>query len=297
MKHEKKDGLIFIMIEEESSLYDILFETMTTFNELIPYEKMDMGLNRLISNNLVGINKENYSFTRTEKGNSMFEEYKKSNMNFDCKRLTDLENFLNNVEMDKEPEGLGFMLSQQVYISTLELLKEDFTEEDLGIYIWKPKPYNPNAYKPSKSKEIINKIIEESNITKENFNLDIFCDVIRKFMKIEFNAEDDDLLYETEVFFKSENYEIYFTRQFAIYNKATDNIYITQLHIRLEYENNYVFDDLVNEKTSKLKGNGIWSMDYENLDVFFQNIKLKDSYKIASEEGNLKNISISYTRV
>lgn len=293
MKHKKIDGLIFSLIEGKSSLYEILLNGVRITEELIPFEKMDMGLNRLITNELVTCDYDSYTFKTTEKGRASLNQFKNSNSSNDAK----YKSYLEGVIMDKEPEGYGFMLNSNVYLSSLEELRKIYTDEELGIFVWKPKPNNPNAHRPKDSKKLIKELIENSNISVEEFDLEVFSNLIRNFMRVEFNAEEDELLFEAGNFNDVEEYNVVFTRQFEIYHKKSDRSYLTQLSINLSYDNMYIFEDIIKRDTFRIGGHGIWSSKYETIDNFFNAVRKREDYQIAKLEGHLKDITITYGKV
>lgn len=284
MNYERMDSLIFISIHEETCVYDILLSIFNITQKLITYEDLDMGLNRLITNKL--IRKEKKLYSKTNKGHSIVGIY---NDRFEKDKTQELyQDFFKDIEMEKMPNLLRCFLPYSDYMSSLKKLASELGEDKLNIILQKPIEKRLKGENPSKSKDMIIKMLSDANITVDNLNLKDLCHVLREFMNKEYNAVDDDILFQTGVFFNKEIFTLNFTRQFSFNNRYGNYSHLTQLSITLEYENNQEFEGL---------STVIWSTGYKSLDDFFDSVKLDESYLKIENIGKLKNIEINYERV
>ena len=284
MIYEKEDSLILMSIHSDTCVYAILMSVFNVTKKLITYEDLDMGLNRLITNKLIKKVKNAYSIT--EKGNSLIQTYKEQIKKEENEEL--YLDILKDLEMDRIPNLLRRFLTYKEYINSLTRLASELGEENLNIKVLFPSETKIKAANPLKSKTKIIQMLADAKITIENFNLADVFPVLREFMDIKYDSEDDDLLFQTGVFFNKDVFTFDFTRQFSINDRYGNYSHLAQLGISLEFENNSELNTL---------STTIWSTDYQSLDDFFNAVKEEEAYLKISDTGILKNISVIYERV
>ena len=148
-----------------------------------------------------------------------------------------------------------------------------------------------NLLNTKKSEEIFTEMLNKSEITTEDFNLEKFSDLVIKFMDIKFNCAEDDLLFETGVFetlYGKDTFSMDFVRQFSKNDENDVYEYMEQLHITLIFKNN--------EKLTNLSC-AVWSIDYDSQSEFLQEVRKLKPYMEVSKGAELNSISISFSKV
>jgi len=147
------------------------------------------------------------------------------------------------------------------------------------------------------SKILFDDLMKKRSIDKKNTTLEEIFVLFKEFMKLEFDAAEDDILYEVYNGSSYSKYEcdieyndskvISFTRQFEI-RDGVDYDHYEQLHIEVVLE--------MNKQIRKIKGLK-WSFDYTNHDDFYDAIENNRDFKKAIGHSKVVDVISSFSWV
>lgn len=277
MNFEKNDRWVLESISPNSGVYEILHAGYEHRKQLIPYEDLDQGLNRLITNQLVVLKKKRYDLT--SKGVELLQRMVANSPGFEAGL-----DWPSDIEMQKAPNLLRYFVFPNEYNDALFRLVEFLGEGQ--IQIGRPEK-KPKGLKPSASRRRMETLISEKGISICHFDLAELCMALRESMNEKFDCEDDDLLYEVGVFASGgcDVFSLIFTRQFSVFDKNDQYDHMEQLSIKLDFQNNVSLSSLRDE---------IWSTDFPSIDDFFSYVKKTPSYQETNRLGKIINISITF---
>lgn len=144
---------------------------------------------------------------------------------------------------------------------------------------------------PIESENILGDMLKKSKLDQpSNFCFSSFLSLIDEFMRIKFDCDGDDLEYSVNYamdYEGNEDFDVVISRLFSFNDDNDVYEYYDELFIYLYFE---VTDQVRNLNDL------FFTMNFDSLDSFLDEIKKSESYTVLNKYGKLMNISFEYIK-